>query len=305
MSAIVAAPPTAPPVPLLNDVIWGRFVRALDIKRRLHVMRAFVDELDSVSRRKPFTIRNDIVWSMMLDLRDKLVIDLYSLTVEMRHGMRPLDPNVYVSRKFMGKRGLFIEIRDHYLGSLTRTYAPHPDDDEYEVEQHTETKAECFARLFPNCAADSPRAADIEGLCERFRVHMEPLGKDRNKNRAHAQEGEVGTAKMMTVPELEALFDYVERMLEDLSLVSSLSALGRTNLNNADCAETSADMVDLILLGNFSDVRRLTAKRNRDELYRRLHEIQDADGGGERQLHFNDRQFAAPFFTEPFVVTAV
>ncbi len=300
MSA-AAAPLPAPPVPLLNDIIWGRFVRALDIKRRLHVMRAFVDELDRTSRGQPFTIRNDIVWTMLLDLRDKLVIDLYSLTVEMRHGIKP--PTVNVSRRFMRKRGLFIEIRDHYLASLTRTYVRHPDDDEYEFEQHTEAKAECFARLFPNCTADTPSACDIEDLCERFRVHMVPLGDDRNKNRAHAQEGEAGTAKMLSVPELEALFEYVEELLEDLSMVSALSSLGRTNLNHADCAETARDIVDMLLLCNIDDVRRLTAKRTRDELYAKLHELDASEPatepGGKRDMHFNDRQFGPPFWVSP------
>lgn len=297
MSAVATSAAPA----LLNEVIWGRFVRLLDIKRRLYVMRAFVDELDRVSRGKPFTIRNDIVWNAMLDVRDKLVIDFYSLTVEMRHGMKPLDPRV-AARTFRGglkkKRGLFIEIRDHYLASLTRTYVRHPNDDDDEFNLYTQTRAAQFTRLFPDCTTDSPNVADIEALCERFRIKMVPLGNDRNKNRAHALEGEAGTATMMSVPQLEALFDYAEQVLEDLSLVSALSALCRTNLNHANCVETAADMVDLILLGNFSDVRRLTVQRTRDELYARVHKLQDEDAGGVRQLHFNDRQFAAPFTTE-------
>jgi hypothetical protein len=295
----VAPPVTVPPVPILKDIIWERFVRALDIKSRLHVMRAFVNELDRTSRDEPFRIRNDIVWNAMLDVRDKLVIDLYSLTVEMRHGMKPIDPKAQNSYRggFKRKRGLFIEIRDHHLASLTRTHVPDPD--EYEMEMDIETKAQAFARRFPNCTTDSPSAADIEDLCERFRVRMVPLGDDRNKNRAHAQEGDAGTATMLSVPELEALFEYVEDLLEDLSLVSAFSSLGRTNMNHADCKETSADLVDLTLLGNISDVRRLTAKRTRDELYARLHEMHDANASAEaddeRELHFNDCQFAPPF----------
>lgn len=295
----VAAP--VPPVPILKDIIWERFVRALDIKRRLHVMRAFVEELDRTSRGEPFRIRNDIVWNAMLDLRDKLVIDLYSLTVEMRHGMKPIDPKAHGSYRagLKWKRGLFIEIRDHHLASLTHTHVPDPDDDEYVIEMDTEAKEQAFARLFPNCTADSPSAPDIEDLCERFRVRMVPLGNDRNKNRAHAQEGDAGTAKMLSVPELEALFEYVERLLEDLSMVSAFSSFARTNMNHADCKETSADLVDLILLGNISDVRRVTAKRTRDELYARLHEMHDANAAAEADdegpLHFNDCQFSPLF----------
>jgi hypothetical protein len=290
------AAPAAPTVPVLKDIIWDRFVRALDIKRRLHVQRAFLDELTRVTRGKRFHIRNDIVWNAMVDVRHQLVTDLYSLTVEMRHGIKARYPNAKVSKT---KRGLFIEIRDHHLASLTRTYVPHPDDDQDEIARYTKTKAEMFARLFPNCTTDSPSAAEIEDLCETFRLRMVPLGDDRNKNRAHAQEGDFGQAKMLSNFELEALFDYTEKLLEDLSLVSALSSFARQNMNHADCKETSADMVDLILFEHISDVRRLTATRTRDELYARLHEIDDAAQADEtdehEKLHFNDRQFAAPF----------
>jgi hypothetical protein len=297
----VAAP--IRPLSPLHDIIWERFSRALDIKRRLHVIRAFVNELDGTSRGEPFRIRNDIVWNAMLDVRDKLVIDLYSLTVEMRHGMKPIDPEA--RKSFRGgakwKRGLFIEIRDHHLASLTRTYVPDPDDEEYEcaLGMDIEAKAKAFERLFPNCTADSPSATDIEDLCERFRVRMVSLGKDRNKNRAHAHEGDAGTAQMASVPEMETLFEYVEDLLNDLSMVSALALLGSTNMNHADCDETSADLVDLTLFGNISDVRRLMAKRTRDELYARLHEMHDANASPEvsdrREMRFNDWQFGPSF----------
>ncbi|MGE0869773.1 MAG: hypothetical protein AB7P03_14505 [Kofleriaceae bacterium] len=288
--------PAVPTVPVLKDIIWERYIQALHIKRRLPVMHAFSTELDRVTRAKPFRFRNDIVWRAMLDVRDKLVIDLYSLTVEMRHGIRARYPNARVSKT---KRGLFIEIRDHHLARLTRTYVPHPDDDEFEIEMHTEGKAKIFARLFPKCTTESPSAADIEDLCEEFRLKMVPLGDDRNKNRAHPLEGDAGTAKMLWVPEFEDCFDYVERLLEDLSLLSAGGSFGRTNMNHADCQETSADMVDLIVFGNISDVRRLTATRTRNELYARLHEIDDAVQADETDQHdkhyFNDRQFGPPF----------
>lgn len=293
-----AATPT-PTVPVLKDILWERFMKVLGIKRRLPVVHSFNEELKRVTRGKRFRFRNDIVWNAMLDVRDKLVIDLCSLTVEMRHGMKPLNPKARVSRSFMSKRGLFIEIRDHHLASLTRTYVPHPDDDEYEIDLHTEGKARTFARLFPQCTGESPSAVDVEKLCESFRVEMLPLQDDRNKNRAHALEGDAGTVAMLWVPELQRLFDYTEKLLEDLSLLSAGSSFGRTNMNHADCDETSADIVDLILLGNISDIRRLTAGRTRDELYARIHEVDDAQQAREThkrdKLHFNDRQFGPPF----------
>jgi hypothetical protein len=32
-----------PPVPVLKDIVWERFVKALDVKRRLHIVRAYVE----------------------------------------------------------------------------------------------------------------------------------------------------------------------------------------------------------------------------------------------------------------------
>jgi hypothetical protein len=218
----------------------------------------------------------------------------------MRHGMKPIDPKAQGSFRgsFKRKRGLFIEIRDHHCASLRRTYVPDPADDEFEISMDTKSQAQTFARLFPNCTTDSPAPADIEELCERFRIATGELGDDRNKNRAHALEGDAGLAKMLWLPELTTLFDRVEELLEDLSLVSEGASFGGDNLNHADCTKTAADIVDLILLGNINDVRRLTAKRTRDELYARLHDIDDAATASKNEhhkVHFNDRQFGEPF----------
>lgn len=289
-------------VPDLHAIIWERYIKALDIERRLHVIDAYVAELQRVSRGKPFRIRNEIVWNAMLDVRDKLTIDLFSLTVEMRHGMKPLDPKV-AERTWRGslkkKRGMFVELRDHHCASLTRTYVPHADDDEYEIAMHTKGKAELFARVFPKCATESPTPADIDQLCEDFRIRMVPLGEDRNKNRAHAFEGDIGKAKLLSPSEHEALFDYIKELLENLSLLSSGSAFAD---GGRDCSETAADLVDQVLLGQISDVRRFTTRRTREQLYERLHKVDTSERRHEdeftrRELHFNDRMFGPPFYT--------
>lgn len=287
-------PPSAPPsVPTLHDAIWERYSRLLDIKKRLFVMREFVDETERVSRGKTFQIRNDIVWNMMLDYRDKCVIDLYSLTVEMRHGIRPADGS-YVSRKFMSKTGLFKTIRDRYLASFSRVYAPQPDDDEYEIALYTKRNAEKFPLLFPTATTDMPAASDIEALCERFRLHMRPLGTDRNKNRAHAYEGEAGTTKMHSVDELEKFFKFVETVLKQLALLGTGSDYGGHDMNVASTTRTVQDIADLILLGHQKDIAELLAMRTRDELFDRLHAIDDAKAGSDDR-YFNERRFDDEF----------
>lgn len=284
---------SAPP---LRDLIGDAFGTLLGIRRRLYVMRAFVDELNRVTRGKQFQIRNDVVWNMLLDYRDKLVIALYSFSVALRHGIRP--PSGHVSHEFMAKEGLFFYLRNHYLGDFRPTYAPHPDDDEYEIEQSATGKAEIFRTLFPTCAGETPTCADIEALCERFRQSMVQLGRDRNKNRAHAHEGDAGQARMHSVDDLERLFRECEEMLENLSLASAGPSFGGGDLNAADTAETATDLVDVILFGNVSDIRRLVQNRTRDQLYARLHEIDDeirTVGDHDRDTFFNTRQFDPAF----------
>lgn len=302
---VTAQTPPAPP-PELDTVLWERYSSLLGIKRRIYFLRAFVNELERVTRGKPFTIRNDILWTIVLDSRDKCVIDLFSLSVEMRHGVRPLAPGARerVSRSFLNKRGVFFYLLNHYRERLTRTYVAHPSDDEYEVAHHTRGKAEVFERLFPGCTTESPSPADIENLCERFRLRMFPLGQDRNKNRAHAYEGDRGTAPILSIAELEELFKYCEDLLESLSLLSAGAAYARSNMFHASCGDTAADLIDQILFGDLDDVVRLTGTRTRDELYARLHEIDDTSRGDEeeaervgvrRELRFNDRQFDPRF----------
>jgi hypothetical protein len=220
----------------------------------------------------------------------------------MRHGMKPLDKKA-ADRSFRGsqkkKRGFFVEIQDHLLTSITRKYIPHPDDDEDEIDIGAADKSEAFARLFPGCTTESPSAEDVAALCEVFRLKMVDLEKDRHKNRAHPLEGDAGTATMLFVKELDHLFDYTLGLLDDLSTLCSGGAYDHPNMNHADHEETAADVVDLILLGNIADVKLLTARRTRDELYAELHAIDDAARGGEEdrldRRHFNDRQFTSAF----------
>src|SRR5262245_39310401 len=105
----------------LGKAIWERYSKVLGIKRRVYFLRAFQDELDRVTLGKPFNIRSHSVWNMALDARDKCVIDFSSLSVGMRHGVRPKDPKARVG---MSKEGLFHRIRVHHAASFSPRYTP-------------------------------------------------------------------------------------------------------------------------------------------------------------------------------------
>jgi hypothetical protein len=49
------------------------------IKTRLYFLQAFEKKLVEVTRNKPFTIKNDIVYRQIFDMWDMLVIDFSSL----------------------------------------------------------------------------------------------------------------------------------------------------------------------------------------------------------------------------------
>ncbi len=57
----MSTPTRALAVPVLQQIIWDRYMQLLGVKRRLHVVRAFADELDHVKRGKPWRNRNSIV----------------------------------------------------------------------------------------------------------------------------------------------------------------------------------------------------------------------------------------------------
>ncbi len=261
--------------PKLHDLLWCRYVRLLNIQWRIHFLRAFSDELTRVTRGKRFRIRNDTTWRAVLDVRDKGVIDLCSWSVEMLHGIRLVDPkNGKPSKPRHKKKGPLYYLRTSHVGDVRRTYTPHPDDDQYEIEMSEKAKEKYFTRLFPGVTTDSPTAGDIDALAERFRARCRPLRDDRNKNRAHVFEGDIGSAKMLSVEEQEAYFAEFIELVEMLSLLSSGSAYaggGTPAAYEGDVRE----MVDQILFGSCADAQAFFAGRDRDEAYAELHELHD------------------------------
>lgn len=64
----------------LEDRLWKVEQDLMQVARRQYALEAFLKELDRVTHAKPFRIWNDILWTMVLDTRDMLVIHLASWT---------------------------------------------------------------------------------------------------------------------------------------------------------------------------------------------------------------------------------
>jgi hypothetical protein len=311
---VTASPPPQPPLqppppPPLSDLIDERWHDLMAIRRRLYFLHAFQDEMKRLVRRKRFRPRNDIVWRMALDHRDKCYIDLYSFTVEMRHWMPFLDRKGQVrqpDRRDMQRTdpGIFYYVREHYLSNLSGKHVPGPGDDRYEIEMDTASKERRFKRWFPSCQGDNPTATDLDHLCLTVQLRMCHLGEDRNQIRAHFFESKrrakrIGqTTRMLDLTELDQLFQYCDDLLEDLSLLSGGPALGSGNMNLASCEHTARDLADQVLLGDVEDIRKFIKDGKRDAFYARMHEIHDNREGVDPPEFFNDAQWTIEYLSE-------
>lgn len=74
--------------------------------------------------------------------------------------------------------------------------------------------------MFPKAAGRALTEVDADDLIEAFEKRIEPLRRDRDKNRAHERKKH-GTAKSPAVDEVRDLNAYARNMLDDLCLLAS------------------------------------------------------------------------------------
>lgn len=230
----------------------------MQIARRLYALEAFVDELDGVTRKKPFRVWNDIVWMMLLDSRDMLVIHLASWT---KHLVEP--------------GGLFAELKANHLTDFPAARRP---TDRTDKDLHLRSLLDGYhqaavTRLFPGLGNQNATAAAVDSLVQRVRQATDGLRNDRNRNRAHAFErGKPGTAKMLDFTELRQSVRQAEELLNDLRLVGCGSTLSYHDMNDADCKATAEELVDAILIGHDSRQELVMEGRSRGMHYGWLHD---------------------------------
>jgi hypothetical protein len=267
-----AAAPGQPP-PTLEDRLRDVQRDLMQVARRQYALEAFVKELDRATRLKPFRICNDILWTVVLDSRDMLVIHLASLV-----------------KGACASGGLMRQLKEHHLPELPAARRPteRTDDDSYLRGILDSGHQEAFSRLFPAAKGPQATGSDLDALTKRLRLAAEPLLKDRNQNRAHAFERRGrGSAKMLELSELRNTVTFIERLLNDLSLVGHSSTTGHHDMNDADCDVVAEEMVESIIIGSSARREILMEGRDRDTFYKVLHDRHDALPSGSRVL-FND-----------------
>lgn len=177
---------------------------------------------------QPFRIWDDLAWMMVLDSRDALIVHLASFVKGLhKHHLR--------------------DIVLPHLKKLKRAPKRKKDDDAHDPS--IPGYAAAFARLFPACTKSTPTKADLTALRERLRVRVDRLRQDRNVNRAHLFELG-GTADMLSLEEVSAVFADIEELLNDLRLLASDSTMGMDGvLSVVNAKFTARVLVDRIVLG--------------------------------------------------------
>jgi hypothetical protein len=231
--------------------------KLLLIKRRLHVMQSFECELDRVTRGKELKYWDDLLYMVMLDSRDALVIHLASFAKGLhKHHLR--------------------DLLHHWLKQLRRARKQRPDELDPALERILSTQHDAaFARLFPKIDPKkrAPGKADVQVLRDAIETFVDRLRRDRNANRAHAFEL-LRSEDMLSFEELAQMFAYLERVLNDVRLIATATTMSMSApLSVANPDRTVVAIVDQLVTGG------QIPPGERDAFYERLHREHDDRGG--------------------------
>jgi hypothetical protein len=214
-----------------------------------------------VTRGKPFAIKNDVVWTMLLDYRDAFVIHFASWV-----------------RGMYEKGGFLRQIQAHYLrdlrakwkaGSATRSPSWIHD---FLAANHAET----FSRLFPAVKTALPKPGDVEAMRDNFVDKFEAVVGDRDSNRAHPYEQEYAkNSRALDLREMRALLTQAQVFLNDMRHVGCRSHFSYGDRNWAPVDEVAVDLVDDLLWGPRSFHKLIWKGRPRAIFYDERHTAHD------------------------------
>lgn len=229
--------------------------------RRLHNVEAFQAELEFVTKQKTFLVRDPVVWTMVFDWRDALVIQFASWV----RGM-------YEEGGFLG------QIQAHCLRDFRQKSksgrAQRPKD--WLEQLVAKSKATSFQRLFPAVKAPFPKPEDVASLRARFVDEFNAVVDDRDSNRAHPHENKhAKNAKMLDLKQLRAFLTQAETFLNDIRLVGRQSTFGYPGSGAKKGNATMVELVDMIVLGNARRRKLVLGPRSREEYYEYLHAKHD------------------------------
>lgn len=221
-----------------------RFAAVLAFSKRFsHLLNVFA-AFEATTRGKSFLIYHEPMWTMLLDERDMLFIDLASWA------------------KGMHATGGFlrtVEARGE-LGALALPWGTELHQaagDEWlraHVERtNIESRRKAFDRIFPIAQTEIPTSSDVTHLCTYLRCSFDPLRLDRNQHRAHKYEKEKPVTAVRLSP-FDALehFNQCRQLVADLRFLASNSSFTsyRYDVKGKADDDEAQDVVDLILCGS-------------------------------------------------------
>jgi hypothetical protein len=261
----------------LEAVLLPKQQELWSLTRRQFVHEEFVKELDRATRGKSFRIVNDIVWLMLLDSRDALVLHLGSWVKSIH------EPGGLIGQLQANHARAFPQKRQWSSGIEREAH------DTWLAKRDDQMHAEAFKRLF-SCTCDPyPTGAGFAAMRDEFARRTAPVWQDRSQNRAHPYEtsGKKARAKMLDFSELRDAITFAESFLNDLSLVGCGRQTGFHDMNVSSSEETASDLVELLLLGSRSRITLIRGEQGREEYYELLHREHDALAPDDK-ISFND-----------------
>jgi hypothetical protein len=261
----------------LQAVLEEPQYQLLTLTRRQFALEAFNAELERVTRGKEFRIWNDILWLMLLDSRDMLVIHLASWA-----------KSVYEPGGLIGR------LQANYARELPRqrpwtSGLEREDKDAHLREYQDRFHSDAFKRLFTCMCEPFPTAAAFAAMRDKFVSRMRPVLDDRSQNRAHPYERAhaKASAKMLDFTELRDVITFAEDFVNDLRIVGCGSKLPHNDMNATSSEHTAEEFVDALLLGTQYRRDLVRGETQRDGFYERLHMDHEARSDAARIL-FND-----------------
>jgi hypothetical protein len=211
-------------------------------ERRRYFFSAFSKELEnSLGPNVKFDARNDIIWNLLRDSMNMLIIDTVS-----------------ISRYCYKKGGLISQLANvcPFLKVLPNKSHPNYIDISAQLSENSDYLAlreRAFSDLFPNALSRSVNQNDITSLKEKFSndLHLKKLRNIRDNFSAHRYDEIKIESVSVTIEEIRFVQENIEKLLNHIRVtLTAYSPISYSDMNSASPEETSKDLVDILILGN-------------------------------------------------------
>lgn len=238
----------------------------IDIRRRLYFFEAFQAESRRLFDDKTFEIKNDILWILLNDSYEMLIIHFSGLVkgLYLPGGFFDvLKQNAPILRLKSWKR------MDSPVGT-THNNIPMEIDKKIKIQNFLDKSFKkglsnyqkaLLMKLFPGIENNNtfqPSNKQIEFLKNNFITEMEPLIDERDNYRAHRYEiNDSSNFKNINLLSLEMVsnkFLYLESLMNDIRLLCTNSTFGYSNMCVADVRNTAEDFIDLLQIGSINNI---------------------------------------------------